>query len=381
MASARRVRPFQGRIRGQPLLFLVTVLGCWTIARIMHHLPDNADFAAPSPIAPLPARLLAVASVDQAARAYPVASGRPGAPDRAAAAFLTGHSAPGVGSGKIDFDTAMAHHRLWAQSLAPAWRAGGRSLLFDGPLLIEPDTADTDETTAATRAALAEGRQKSWSIYAWSLVRSGGGEGALAPGAQYGGSQAGLILRYKLGEGTLAPSLYARAATALQSEDDRTMALGISARPWGEVPVDLAVERRFGLANGQKDRFAAMLVAGSGARLGRSQIEVEAFAQAGLVGLRGQQGFFDLQMLASRKVRTRDRHTVSLGGGLWAGGQQEPDADGAKRWVHRVDMGPRAALAMPLGGSQMMVALDWRQRIDGDARPASGAALTLSTGF
>lgn len=29
----------------------------------------------------------------------------------------------------------------------------------------------------------------------------------------------------------------------------------------------------------------------------------------------------------------------------------------------------------------MTFALDWRQRIDGNAQPASGAALTLSTGF
>lgn len=86
-------------------------------------------------------------------------------------------------------------------------------------------------------------------------------------------------------------------------------------------------------------------------------------------------------MVSTRQVAARDRHTVSVGGGLWAGGQQESDSDGALRWVHWVDMGPRAALAMPLGDSQMTVALDWRQRVDGNAQPASGAAATLSTGF
>lgn len=277
----------------------------------------------------------------------------------------------------IDVDTALAHHRLWAQSLTPSARAGGGSPLFDGPLLIEPE-ADRPQNA---EGADDRGRHRRWSIYAWSLVRPSGGDAALAPVGQYGGSQAGLILRYAIGGGASALSLYARATSALARGDDRTMALGVSARPFAKIPVDLAVERRLSLVDGQPDRFAAMVVAGGGASLARSQLRVEAFGQAGLVGLADRQGFFDLQMLAAREVSTRDRHSVSVGGGIWAGGQQQPDAADRKRWVYRVDMGPRAALAVPLGDSQMMVALDWRQRIDGNARPASGAALTLSTGF
>lgn len=384
MASAGPSRPLRRTMRGQPLLFLMTVLVCWTFARIIHHLPDSADFVAPSAVSPLPVRLLAVASVDQAATARRGSVTRTGMQSRAGAALVPDRLEAGKGAGRgpgpINFDTAMVHHRLWAQSLTMP-HPGAASPLFDGPLLIEPVAGGPNHAQHPGRAATVAGAHKRWSIYAWSLLRPSGGDAALAPGAQYGGSQAGIILRYGLGDGPNAPNLYARAATALAGADDRTIALGVSARPWGAVPVDLALERRFGLADGQKDRFAAMLVAGGGARLGRSQVQVEAFAQAGLVGLRDRQGFFDLQMLATRPVEIRDRHTVSMGGGLWAGGQQEADASGARRWIHRVDIGPRAALAMPLGDTRMLVALDWRQRIDGDARPASGAALTLSTGF
>lgn len=380
MASAGPAHPLRRTMRGQPLLFLMTVLVCWTFARIIHHLPDSADFVAPSAVSPLPARLLSVASVEQAATARPGSITRAGMQSHAGAAFVPDRLGAGMGAGLIDFDTAMAHHRLWAQSLTMP-HPGAASPLFDGPLLIEPGAGEPHDAQHPGRAATVAGAHKRWSIYAWSLVRPSGGDAALAPAAQYGGSQAGIILRYALGDGANAPNFYARAVTALASADDRTIALGVSARPWGAVPVDLALERRFGLADGQKDRFAAMLVAGGGARLGRSQVQVEAFAQAGLVGLRDRQGFFDLQMLATRQVATRDRHTVSMGGGLWAGGQQEADSNGVRRWNHRIDIGPRAALAMPLGDTRMLVALDWRQRIDGDARPASGAALTLSTGF
>jgi hypothetical protein len=381
MASLGPARRSGEALRGQPLLFLVTVLGCWTLARILHHLPEDAPLARSSPIASLPARLLAVGPVGHGGQVKPALAGGLAIPGRADGALTPDRPGAGMAPGTIDFDTALAHHRLWAESLALSPKPQGGSPLFDGPLLIDPAPGGPPSGGAPVTAAAVHDRHKRWSIYAWSLVRPSGGDAGLAPGAQYGGSQTGLIVRYRLGDHLRAPALYARATTALATGDDRSLALGVSARLWGALPVELAVERRFGLAQGQSDRFAAMLVAGGGSRLARSRIDVEAFAQAGVVGLSDRQGFFDLQMLATRQVAVQDGHAVSLGAGLWAGGQQEADASGARRWVHRVDMGPRAALAMPLGDSQMVVALDWRQRIEGDALPASGAALTLSTGF
>lgn len=277
----------------------------------------------------------------------------------------------------------MAHHLAWVQGLAavPGPTGPSRLPLVDGPLLIAPDQS-SPQLAGAGSNLVAPVRDKAWSVYGWSLLRQGSGGSALAPGAQYGGSQAGLIVRYAPGGASpLAPSLYARAASALANDNDRTLAIGATARPWRALPVDLAVERRFALGTGQRDRFAAMLVAGGGTALGRSQVRAEAFGQAGIVGWKDRQGFFDLQVLATRPVVAQDGFVVSVGGGLWAGGQQEVDGAGGKRWVHRVDLGPRAALVFPISGSQMTVALDWRQRVDGQAQPSSGAALTVSAGF
>ena len=280
-----------------------------------------------------------------------------------------------------DIGSAMAHHLLWAETLTAFGRPAGHSgsPLADGPL---PSVGDRDSRmpyAAAPGARPATARR--WSVYGWSLVRQRSDTATLAPAAQYGGSQAGLIVRYAFGDGPSVPYIYARAAGALASADDRTLAIGLSARPWRRIPVDLAVERRFGLGTRQPDRFVAIASAGGATRLGRSEVRLEGYGQAGVAGLKQSQAFFDLQMLGTRPVFASEQTVLSVGGGLWAGGQQDIQDTGQREWVHRVDMGPRAALVLPARESQMTLALDWRQRVDGQARPASGAVLTLSAGF
>lgn len=220
-----------------------------------------------------------------------------------------------------------------------------------------------------------------WSVQAWSLFRQGNGTRALAPAAQYGASQAGLLIQYALPDAGHRPMLYARATSALAQGDDRTLAIGLAARPLPALPIDLALERRFALVEGQRDRVAVMALAGGAVPLGHSGARLEGYGQAGLVGLSDPLAFFDLQLVASQPVHRADSMAVALGGGLWAGGQQNADAQGGKPWVHRVDIGPRAALTVPVENGSLALALDWRQRIDGAARPSSGAAFTLSAGF
>ena len=101
-------------------------------------------------------------------------------------------------------------------------------------------------------------------------------------------------------------------------------------------------------------------------------IVAEAYAQAGYIG--GKQGtaFFDAQAVADRRVLSAGFGEVRLGAGAWAGGQE-----GAAR----LDFGPRASLRLPLAGMQSRVAFDWRFRVAGQARPASGPALTFSAGI
>jgi hypothetical protein len=45
------------------------------------------------------------------------------------------------------------------------------------------------------------------------------------------------------------------------------------------------------------------------------------------------------------------------------------------------DLGLWQRLDVMLGAVQARVSLDWRERVEGDAGPGSGAAVTLSTRF
>ncbi|MBS1239358.1 MAG: hypothetical protein H6R45_64, partial [Proteobacteria bacterium] len=59
-------------------------------------------------------------------------------------------------------------------------------------------------------------------------------------------------------------------------------------------------------------------------------------------------------------------------GGAWGG---------AQKGAARLDIGPSASLQLKLGEANSRVSMDWRFRVAGEARPASGPALTISAGF
>lgn len=215
-----------------------------------------------------------------------------------------------------------------------------------------------------------------WSADGWLLVR-GGGTASLASGSPaYGGSQAGAVVRYRLGSGSReATYLYARATGALDLPGDRPeLALGAGLRPVAALPVRLLTEARMRReGSGVRVRPAILAVSELPPARLPGRIVGEVYAQAGYVGGRDATGFFDLQALADRSVARPARGAnLRVGGGVWAGGQ---------RGAARLDLGPRIALGLDLGRIASRVALDWRLRVAGNAAPASGAALTVSAGF
>lgn len=369
----------RAKARGQPLVFLLTILCVWSAARIAYHWPSSAPASA--------LRQLPTAFSRPIRSATPVmtlaAASRRQTTENAVTPMPTGLARIGMAKpAGLPLAVAMAHQKLWMESLVAvpggdAQRPSPAAPLLD-PLLMPPDEQPEPPMRANGVPVIKPGRSR-WSVYGWSLVRQGSGTRALAPAAQYGGSQAGLLVRYALADSPDRPLIYARATGALGRSDDRMLAIGLAARPVAAWPLDLAVERRMALGTRQRGQFAVMAVAGGEAR--RGDIRMEAYGQAGLVGLADPVGFFDLHMLATRKVHQTDTASVALGGGIWAGGQQNPDEHGGKPWGYRVDIGPRAAMTLPVDGGTLALALDWRQRVDGDARPVSGAALTLSAGF
>ena len=91
-------------------------------------------------------------------------------------------------------------------------------------------------------------------------------------------------------------------------------------------------------------------------------MQLDAYAQAGVVGLRRRDLFVDGGATLARPVWKQ----FSGGFGVWGGYQ--PGVD-------RVDAGPRLTMQVR---SNIQVHVDWRQKLAGNTRPGSGPTLTLA---
>ena len=205
-----------------------------------------------------------------------------------------------------------------------------------------------------------------WQIYAYSFWRNGDRAPVLGFG-EYGGGQSGVIATY-----AVAPqiSLLARAAVAHGRLSEREIAAGLRWLPLPNRAFTLTAERRFRNARG--DAFAFYAAGGkSGLRL-PLKFRLDAYGQAGYVTGTDGGGFFDAQARASREIASLGNTALNVGGGVWAGGQED---------VARLDVGPTVGTNIKLGVASIRVDADWRFRIAGDSRPTSGPALTLSTNF
>jgi hypothetical protein len=372
--------------RGQPLVALALVLGCWVGVRAMFW--DAAAFApclpsahlagapvaasagqawegeatGPSPAGQVRSRLFmpmtpppAVGGPPQAT--FALRAGEPRYPPPAADEPLPG--------ARLPVQTAAANQLLWMAVL--------RSPL---PMMLALPIA-APAAGPFHPVGHEQGGASRWSADGWLLLRRGG-DASLATGpapSTYGASQAGAVLRYRLGPaGGHRPAAYLRTTAALDGSREREAALGLSARPLRGVPVSVAAELRATVQRGgTRARPAAMLVTELPPFALPYGIRGEAYGQAGYVGGRNATAFVDAQLRIDRRVASLGRAEVRAGAGAWGG---------AQKGASRLDLGPAATMGMGLGASaSARLALDWRFRVTGDAAPSSGPALTLSAGF
>lgn len=205
-----------------------------------------------------------------------------------------------------------------------------------------------------------------WSASAWFVARPGTGLGAAPGGSQLGGSQAGLRVAY-----LLAPrprvAIFARAVTPLKGKGVEG-SLGVEWQPT-RAPVRLVVEQRFGL-DGMRGGTGIGAIGGfDGAMAG---VRLESYGQAGAIRRARTEPYADGAVRATRTLVEDKGVRLAFGGGAWGAAQRD---------AARVDVGPSATLALPVAGQNLRVALDWRQRVAGSARPGSGLALTLGSDF
>lgn len=200
-----------------------------------------------------------------------------------------------------------------------------------------------------------------WSLSLWMVARGNGGPVA-APGGQIGGGQAGARVAW-----LVAPrqriAAYGRVTTPLSGRG-REAALGLEWQPT-RAPVRLIAERRFGL-DGNPGGTGLGAIAGID-REWRG-FRLEAYGQAGAVLRRRAEPYADGAARGTRTVGGAGPVQLALGAGTWGA---------AQRGAQRLDIGPSATLAV----RNLRLALDWRQRVAGEARPGSGLALTLGADF
>jgi len=339
-----------------PLRFLIVTLGLWTAARLM---------LMPGPVTSNPA--------EQRAEPAPTPPRRACDRDRpvpSAVASAGGERiVPPLPS--LRFPSPHALRERLARADVPSHRAAA-------PARSESSPAEETRAPAAnpflppppppgTRAAGSR-----WSADAYLFVR-GGGRPSLAAAGQLGGSQVAARVAYALnGEGPPRLAVAARVYAPLDDRRASEGALGIDWHPLPGAALRLSAERRFDIGGHGRDAWSAYAAGGFYKGGLPGGIEADGYAQAGVVGTRRRDLFVDGALRLARPVALDPARTLRLGLGAW--GAAQPGAA-------RFDVGPRAAISLPLGPAQVTGAIDWRLRVAGDARPGSGAAFTLSSDF
>ncbi len=362
--------------KGAPLRALSSIAGFWILGRIIWELGSPAEKMMPIPIA-------------EAETTLPANS-------MTAALLIPPRLRPNHGPGKM-LSVSPKHDPVESVFLglpprflatAPSRGSLERPPAPGGPngKSVKPDLASSAFLIQA-REVLESGRGPSLSSssnplsgYFWAFGRqdSGAALGLRAaplqsPGGQYGGSQAGAILTYRLaGSPRRNLSAFVRASTALSSAGEEEVAIGIKTKPWTNMPIALFVEQRVG-ATKLSDRGTAFYVAGgTGPDMLIAHTSLETYGQAGFLMADDSSYFFDGSATLQRKIWDQGNYKITAGAGVWAGGQQG---------VTRLDIGPRVNADIPISGLDVRFSLDWRQRIGGNAVPNSGVAVTVTTGF
>ena len=207
-----------------------------------------------------------------------------------------------------------------------------------------------------------------WSGSAWLVARGGSGIAPGIAGGQLGGAQAGVRLAYLL-DRKHRVALAGRITTPLGT-GLREAAVGVEWQPT-RLPVRLVAEQRFAL-NGGRGGPGLAVVGGVGPVGLPVGFRLEAYGQAGAVRRAATDFYADGAVRIARPLASIGPARVDLGAGAWGA---------AQRGAARLDLGPSLGLVLPAGKRSLRIALDWRQRLAGDARPGSGPALTLGTDF
>lgn len=211
-----------------------------------------------------------------------------------------------------------------------------------------------------------------WAFSTWAYVRPDRQAGQRFDLARLGGSQFGLRVARRLDrDGQI--NGFARLVSIGSMGDGLEGAAGLALRPSQNLPVALVIERREQLAGtGGRSAFAAYATGGASNVPLSQGLTLDVYGAAGVVGAARRDMFAEGSAVLSLRPVSAAGVDVVAGAGAW--GAAQPG-------VSRLDIGPRLSAYLPIGGARPMLAIDWRQRVAGQAAPSSGLALTLAADF
>ena len=367
---------------GGPLQFLFGVVGGWIVLRALTFASPVLLQAAFPDGAPLPAMLGSISTgseavgaadanpmVQQSLRPLPVLA--PQAEMKRALVPASVLPRPDYAKRAVESGLVPIGGLREKTASVPVNRTAPSS---PAPPAAEPVATRAPAMTAPSIAPQARAKRASpWSVTGWMLWRPNV-MGGLAQGPLLGGSQAGVRIDYRLwGDGQRGLALYGRGTRAIERPFAEEAAMGVAVRPVRGLPVSIMAERRQRLGRGGRNGFALLAAGGIGPRPIARRIEVEGYAQGGVVGLPGADGFADGKASLTYKL-TRPGRQPDVALGMSLSGSVQPGAS-------RVDIGPEVRVRLPVVGGHMRLSAEWRERIAGDARPSRGPAITLVADF
>ncbi len=341
----------------RPLRALGVVIGGWTTIRAVMLWPAGSDAA-------LPTANIARIQIVPPAVAAPL--------DTQAPLFVS-RTARFAGAASFTHDNAAGQVPRPSEASetvrVPSALESGPGFVVSGASVRQ--RAQSAERPQAYTLAIAPempvstGRDR-FSGSAWALMRDDGAA-ALASGGQLGGSQVGLRIYYAPGPDWIAVTT--RVSTGLSRPAGREAAVGVAVRGRN---FGLIVEQRVSLDKGTRDAPAVIAYGGvSDVRL-PGGLTLDGYAQAGVVGVKTRAAFADGAVRVERPILSAAGASVGVGAGVWGGVQPG---------LARVDIAPQIVAHLPLPRASLRVSAEWRQRIVGDAAPASGPSVTVGLDF
>jgi hypothetical protein len=325
---------------GRPLRFLAVTLGGWTVVRIAMLWPT---------IGSVPSLVRALAPPVSAATRVAGAVAMVSGPDQSAKNFWAAPAdrVPPVVARKA---TTASVDRHGASAVPPT-------------VAVEPMPQPRQPPPLRPAPLASPPRRLAGS--AWLIAR--GGRSDALVGGQLGASQAGARVTYALLPGL---ALAGRVSAPLKGRGAEA-AIGVDWQPT-TASIHIVAEQRIAL-DGGRGGPTLFVVGGLDPTPVALGFGIDAYGQAGGIRRGGRViGFADGAAHIARAVARIGQARVELGAGTWGGVQ--PGAA-------RLDVGPSAALIVPIGGRAARLSLDWRQRVAGRARPGSGPALSIGSDF